>query len=242
VISTAADSPRSISDNCSKLSQKIIARARRLGISPTAFARYLSLDAQQSERNAPFITYVDDHEEIATRTAGEISELWQVPVKGLTFGELKTAIAKGTSIQKILINHVMYEYARTLVSSRKISVIPVEVRISEQTTRLLSEIKANSSVLLIHLPHPAHRVHFMVAQMRKVVTSPGVKIFSTSVRKVSSLSELLNSARYDYYLIGPAVRGAVPHELRQNPRILQINPQLDPASLEAARIHAGVVI
>jgi hypothetical protein len=53
---------------------------------------------------------------------------------------------------------------------------------------------------------------------------------------------LLTSAQYDYYLIGPAVRGDVPHELRQNPHILQINPQLDPASLEAAWIRAGVII
>jgi hypothetical protein len=34
----------------------------------------------------------------------------------------------------------------------------------------------------------------------------------------------------------------VPPELQNDPRILQIHPQLDPASLETARIRAGVII
>jgi hypothetical protein len=202
----------------------------------------LSRDAQQNEREAPLIAYVEDHEEIATRTAGEISDLWQVPIKGLTFKELKIAVRKRAAICKILVNHIMYEYTRTLLPQKKSMIIPVEARASEQTIRLLSEIPANSSVLLFHLPQPAHRVYFMAAQMQGVVKSTGVKIISSSARKVTSFTDLLKSSRYDYYLVGPAVRGRVPHELRQNPRILQINPKLDPASLEAARLRAGVAI
>jgi GntR family transcriptional regulator len=242
LVSTAAASPGLISENCRRLSQRVISRTRQLGISPTAFARYLSRDAQQNERKAPFIAFVDDHSEIATRTAGEISDLWQVPVKGLTFKELKTAVRKRAAIHKILVNHILYEHACTLLPRNRSMIIPVEVRASEETISLLSEIPANSSVLLIHLPHPPHRVHFMVAQMQELVKATGVRIFSASTRKVSSFAALLKSSRYDYYLVGPAVRGQVPHELRQNPRILQINPQLNPVSLEAARIRAGVVI
>lgn len=242
MISTAVDSPRLINDKCNKLSQQITSRARLAGISPTAFARYLSRFAQQSERNSPFIAYVDDTVEIAQHAASEISELWHVPVKGLTYQELKSAAARGASIQKILVNHVMYDYTRALIPAKKSGIIPVKVRASEQTIKLLGEIKPNSSVLLIHMPQPSHRVHYMIAQFQKLVKSPGVKISSTSIHKASDFVELVNKGRYDYYLVGPAVRGKVPHEMRQNPIILQINPQIDLASLEAARIRAGVVI
>jgi len=78
--------------------------------------------------------------------------------------------------------------------------------------------------------------------VEKLIKSPGVKIGSTSIRDVSGFSGLLKKYPRDYYLIGPGVRGEVPHEMRQNPRILQIVPQLDPTSLETARIKAGVVI
>jgi DNA-binding transcriptional regulator YhcF (GntR family) len=242
VISTSAESPRSISDNCFKLSTQITSRARQMGLSPTAFARYMSRHAQESERKSPFISYVDIHEEMATQAAMEISQLWQVPVKGLTFQELKAAISKGTLTPKILVNHVLYEYARSLVSRKKSTVISIEARVSERTIKLLAEIKPDSSVLLIHQPQPEHRLHYMIEQMRELVKTPGVKILSTSIRKIPNFSRLLSSTKYDYYLIGPGVRGEVPHEQRQNPRVLQIDPQLDPQSLESARIHAGVVI
>jgi GntR family transcriptional regulator len=242
MISTAADSPQLINEKCNKLSRQITSRARQFGISPTAFARYLSRFAQKSERDAPFTAYVDDSEDVALQTASEISEIWQVPVKALTFGELKTVAARSSSVQKILVNHIMYEYARSLIPQKKSGIIPVNVRASEQTIKLLSEIKPDSSVLLIHVPQPSHRVHYMVAQFQKLVKSPGVKISSTSIRKESDFSKLVNSSRYDYYLVGPAVRGKVPHEMRDRANILQINPQIDLASLEAARIRAGVII
>jgi GntR family transcriptional regulator len=242
MVSTAPDSPHLVNQKCNKLSQQIVSKARQLGISPTAFARYLSRFAQQEEHKAPFIAYADDHEEIAMQRAAEISELWQVPVQGLTFRALKTAAARSASGQRILVNHVMYDYALTLFPGRKTAVIPVKVHASEKTIKLLSEIKPGSSVLLIHAPQPFHRVRYMTAQFQKLVKSPGVNISSTSIREVADLCELLNSSRYDYYLIGPAVQGKVPHEMRQYPNILQINPQLDLASLEAARIRAGVVI
>jgi hypothetical protein len=202
----------------------------------------MSRYAQENERKAPLISYVDDYEEIAMQTAAEISRLWQVPVKGLTYRELKAAIAKSASPQRILVNHVMCELVRSLLPGKRSAVIPVEVRASEQTIRLLSEIQPDSSVLLVHLPQPSHRVCYMIAQLQKLIKSPGVKISSTSIREVSSFSDLLHRLRYDYYLVGPGVRGKIPHDLRQNPHILQIVPQLDPTSLEAARIRAGVVI
>jgi GntR family transcriptional regulator len=242
VISTATDSPRSIGENCRKLSQQVTSKARQMGLSPTAFARYLSRHAQEDERKSPFIFYVDIHEEIASQTAADISKLWQVPVKGMTVRELTTAFAKDDSTQRILVNHVLYEHVRSEFSGKKSAIIPVEERASEQTIRLLSEIKPNSSVLLVHLPQPSHRLHYMIEQLKKLINSPGVKISSTSIRDVKSFSELLKTFQHDYYLVGPGVRGEVPHEMRQNPRILQIVPQLDPASLETARIKAGVVI
>src|SRR5512136_3034074 len=50
VISTATDSPRSVGENCRKLGQQVTSKARQLGLSPTAFARYLSRHAQENER------------------------------------------------------------------------------------------------------------------------------------------------------------------------------------------------
>ena len=81
VITMATDYPRTMNENCHKLSKTVLSKIRQLGVSPTAFARYLSQHAQESERKKPFILYVDTHEEIALQKAAEISKLWRVPVE-----------------------------------------------------------------------------------------------------------------------------------------------------------------
>ncbi len=241
VVATAANSPLSIDEKCRKLSGKIVSTVRRLGISPTAFGRYLGRYAQESERNVPFLLYVDRNNEMATQRASEISQLWQVPVLGVSYQELKKTI-KGVGRQKILVNHFMCEEIRSLLPGRKSAIIPIEVRGSEQSIRDLDQIKPNASLLLLHLPQPSHRIRFIVAQMRKKLTSPEIKITTASVRDMSSFRKLLNESQYDFCLVGPSLLGEIPSEFRQDPRIIQLQTHLDRASLEAARIRAGVVI
>jgi GntR family transcriptional regulator len=242
VVATATDAPRSINENCRKLSRKIISRTRQLGISPTAFARYLSRQAQEDERHIPLLTYVDVHQEIATQTAVEIEHLWQVPVTGTAFQELKAAIGKGTPRQKILVSHVMYEPVRALFPRRKPPIIPIEVRYSDQTLKRLQQIEPDASVLLVLLPQPSNRARFFVSQVQQLLKSPETKINIAFITDKSDFRNLLNKSSNDHYLVGPGARGEIPHDMRQNPRIVQLNPQLDSASLESARIRAGVVI
>jgi len=242
IVATATDTPLSIDENCRKLSQKIISRVRQMGLSPTAFARYLSRNAQVSERDAPFILYVDYKEEIAAQTAEEISRLWQVPVIGMALRELKSTIGRSAARRKILVNHVMCDSVRSMLSRNKSDVIPVEVRSSKLPVGTLEKIKSNSTVVVIHRPQFSHSAQFILARIREELEPLGVKISSCAVRGMSDFRKLVRSSKYDYYVAGPLVRGEVPPEMRQNPRILQIPAQLDPSSLEVARIRAGVII
>ena len=211
-------------------------------ISPTAFARYLSRQAQENERLVPFIVYVDSHEEIAEKTAAEISKLWQVPVVGMLFQEIKTLAGRNPNKQRILANHILCDYVRSLLPRKKSAVIPIEVHYSTQTIRKLAHISPDSSILHITLPQPSHRIQYMVLQMRKLLKSPGIKITTVSIDEDTDFKKLLNRAGYDYFVVGPGVRGEIPRKMRQDPRIILLDPELDPVSLEAARIRAGVII
>jgi GntR family transcriptional regulator len=242
VVAAASGSSRTVDAGCRELSKKIVSRVRQMGLSPTAFARYLSRHAQESERNAPFIVYADTHEEIAEKTAEEISQLWHVPVIGVALRNLKTVVGGSAARRKILVDHLVCDSVRSMLPSNTTDVIPIEVLSSEQTVKIFEKIKSNSTVLVMHLPQPLHRIEFILTGMRRMAEARGIKIFSCPVRTMSSFRKVTNRSEYDYYIVGPGVRGEVPPEMRQNPRILQIHPQFDPASLEAARIRAGVVI
>lgn len=242
VITTATDYPQSVTENCRKLSETVLSKVRRLGISPTAFARYLSQHALETEREEPFIIYIDTQRDIAVQQAAEISKMWRVPVSGMEFKDLKTIAGKDPGQHKILVNHVMCDFVRSLLPGKKTSVIPIEVHNSPETIRKLAKIKPNCSVKLLTLPHPSHRVQFMITQTQELIKSPGVKITPVTIRNTKALIKLLKNTEYDYCILGPALRGEIPVEMRGDPKIIPMDPKFDPASLEIARIHAGVII
>jgi GntR family transcriptional regulator len=242
IVAAATESPRAIDENCRKLSKKIISRVRQMGLSPTAFARYLGRHAQENERTSPLIFYVDIGEETAVQRAEEISRLWQVPVTGLAIQDLKSAAGRGSTRRKILVDHIKCDSVRSMLSRNKSDVIPIELRGSDNIEEICEKIPAKSSVMIIHLPQPAHKIQFILAGFRKGLEPRGVKIFSSAVKDMPNFREVVNNSQCDYFLVGPAVRSEVPPEMRQDPRIIQMQAYLDRESLEVARIKAGVII
>jgi len=241
VVSPAAAAPDSINSKCSTLTKNIAAKVRQLGISPTAYARYLSQHMQELERRVPFIAYVDPQKTFALGKAAELSQLWQVPVIGLTVPELKRAVRKGTQLRKALTNHLIRDIVRSSLPGRKIEVIPVEVRYSDQMIQELDRIKSHSSVLRILPPQFLPYASFIRAQMQKRIKSPDVEISLVSAAD-RSLEKLLKGSNYDHIIVDAALLGKIPHEVQKSRHILMVRLQLDLESLETARIRAGVII
>jgi GntR family transcriptional regulator len=242
VISAPTLSAASTNQECMRLSRSTIQKARQYGIPPTVFARYLSRQAQEAEHSEPFIAFIDEVKEVAERRAGEISSLWQVPVIGMTVSQLKAALRKRSVPRKVLANHLRRDDIRSIIPSKKIDVIPIEVAYTEQTIKDLSKIKANSSVLRV-LAHPyVKSARFIIAQLQKWVRAPGVEFSWVSVRDLSDIEQLLNGSQYDRVIMDPGILSGVPEKLLRNPKLLLIRLQLSPASLEAARIRSGVII
>jgi len=241
VVSIAAASPDLINNKCRTLTTNLAARIRRLGLSPTAYARYLSQQMQELERRAPFIAYVDSQKAIATTRAAEVSQLWQVPVIGLTIPELKSAVRKGTQLRKALTTHLLRDALQSSLPGRTIEVIPVEVRYSDQMVKELGRIRAHSSVLRVLAPHYLPYTRFIRAQLQKRIKAPEVEISFVSGTK-RSFEKVLKGFKYDYIIVDPTFLSEIPHEVRKGRHILVVRMQLDPKSLETARIRAGVII
>jgi DNA-binding transcriptional regulator YhcF (GntR family) len=241
VVSTAAASPDSINSKCSTLTKNIAGKVRRLGISPTAYARYLSQQMQELERRVPFIAYVDPQKTFALSKAAELSQLWQVPVIGLTILELKRAARKGTQLRKALTSHLIRDFVLSSLPGRKIEIIPVEVRYSDQMIKELDRIKSHSSVLRVLPPQFWPYAGFIRAQLQKWIKAPGVDISFVSVAD-RSFENLLKGSKYDFVIVDANLLSEIPHEVQKNWHILMVQMQLDQKSLEGARIRAGVIV
>ncbi len=240
VVSPAAIPPNPISSKCRTLTENLAVKVRRLGISPTAYARYLSQQMQQLERRLPFIAYVDPLKPFALSKAAELSQLWQVPVIGLTVQELQSAARKGTQLRKALANHLIRDLVQSSLPHKTIEVIPVEVHYSDQVIAELDRIKPRSSVLRVLPPQFLPYAGFIRAQMQKWIKARGVVITLISAAD-RSLEKLLKGSDYDPIIVDPALLGNIPQEVQKSRHILVVRLQLDLKSLETARIRAGVI-
>jgi DNA-binding transcriptional regulator YhcF (GntR family) len=241
VVSTAAASPDLINKKCRTLTTNLAAGIRKLGLSPTAYARYLSQQMQELERRAPFIAYVDPQKAIATTKAAEVSQLWQVPVIGLTIRELKNAARKGTQLRKVLTNHLICDVVQSSLPGRAIEVIPIEVRYSDKMIKELERIRSRSSVLRILEPNFLPYDRFIRTQLQKRIKAPGIKISVISAAG-RSFKKVLSGSKYAHIIVDPTLLSKVPSEVQKNGHILVVQMQLDSKSLEAARTRAGVIV
>jgi DNA-binding transcriptional regulator YhcF (GntR family) len=241
-VAVTAVAPHFINDKCQQLSRDVIKQIRRIGVPPTVFARYLSRNAQDNERRVPFIAYVDLEKEIALQRAEQVSQMWQVSVSGLTVEELKAAFDRGTGPRKVLVNHLIRDSIGSVPRGKKIDIIPIEIHYTKQTIRELGKVGANSFMLLVLPIHAVQGASFIVEQLHKWIKSRAAKISWIPVDDVADFEQLLKNSQYDRILVTPGARCKVPFELRLSSRILLLRMELDPGSLENARIRCGVII
>ncbi len=240
-VAVSAAAPDSVNKKCQELINDIIKRTRRIGVSPIAFARYLSRTVQDDERKSPFIAYVDPDKETALRRAEQVSHLWHASLIGLTVDELKVVLPRGSRLRKILVNHLGFDTVRRIARGKRLDIIPIEICYTEQTIRKLEKLKAAS--LLVLLPnHAVHGARFIVEQLHKWMKCSDANISWMTVNKVADFGHLLHDSEYDRILVTPGARNKVPVELRQSSRILLLQMELDPEDLEIARIRAGVIV
>jgi len=240
-VAISAAASDSINKKCQELANDIIKRARSIGVSPIAFARYLSRSVQEDERKSPFIAYVDADKEPALRRAEQISRLWHASIVGLTVDECKLALVRGSKLRKVLVHHLTFDSTRRILRGKKIDVIPIEIAYTEQTIRALEKIKG-SSILVLLPKHAVPSARFMVEQLHKLMKCKDIDISWLVVSDVADFKKLLNDSKYDRILVSPGARSKVPVALHQSPHLLLLRMELDPEDLEIARIRAGVIV
>ena len=73
---------------------------------------------------------------LAAHTADEISQLWQVPVLGVTLQGFEGGfIAKRPGRVKILVSHMMCDSVRAMLPRNKSDAIPIELLGGESTIK-----------------------------------------------------------------------------------------------------------
>jgi GntR family transcriptional regulator len=234
---------RRVHEESENLSRDLIARLRKTGICPSAFARYLYQQARESEMQVPFLVFVDASKWLAVERAARISAIWQMQVPAVSMEELAAMDrSRLRSIQKVLTNYLRLDQVQQIVKNTGIEVIPLGLNFTEESISEFSRLPANSSVVLVLDDTDYPSLRLIIELYRKILMPRTSTIESIPRSKVKDFHVFVKSTRYHKVIFSNRVWEDVPDDLRRHPRVTHPHMEADLASLEDARIRAGIIL
>lgn len=228
---------------CERLSRQVLERAEKLGLSPSSFARYLYQQARGLETQAPFLVFVDATKQSAQDRAAMISNFWQVHVRGVSIEELSAMnAAEKKKIGKILTNYMRLEEVSGIVKNTGVDVIPLGLSFMPSMLAEFEKLPSGATVVLILDDRDFPMFKLLLEGYRKILVDPSVQLSSLPLSKAGNLSRFVKSARYDKVIISNRIWDDAPASVRDSPRVTRPKMEIDLASLESARIRAGVIV
>lgn len=239
VIAAHTVSSNLLNAKCNKLSEAVLAKVQRMGISSISFARYLRQQAEESEREAPMMAFVSPIPGLAVYWAAEISRIWRINVTGLSLRKFSDALRSGSRPRCVLSFHFDYDIVRLLVGKKRFHVIPISLQLAKGERHFLTKIKRNSKVLVIVPDEYRSMERVFAKQLRLGIKAVNVTVSSLSRRDALKITS--RGSRYDY-IVEFAGNGQMrPLPFRRHSRATLFRGEIEAESLESARIKAGVI-
>ncbi|HXN21780.1 MAG TPA: GntR family transcriptional regulator [Candidatus Dormibacteraeota bacterium] len=230
-------------EQCEDLSRGILSKIRHLGISPTAFARYLYQKAGENERSAPSIVYVDATKRLALERSAKISEVWQANVSGFAIDEL-TELTRSGRLRPVtvLTNYFRLDQVQKVVGKRASEVIPLGLSFAPAMLDEFSRLPNKASVALILDDDDYPSLSLILASYRELLINDTVKLSAMPFSEVPNLQKYLATGKHHKVIISNRIWEQVPDDLKKHNRLTRPLMEVDLASLESVRIKAGIIV
>ncbi len=232
-----------IMKKCETLSQRTLQQATRLGLSPSAFARYLYQQARDLENQTPSLLFVDATKNTALDRAAKISIIWHVNIPGVSIEELaalRPAELKTTG--KILTNYLRLDEITRIAHGAGVDVIPLSLSFTSTMLAEFERLPAKAAVVLVLDDRDYPSLKLILESYRKVLVDPSVNLASLPYSKARNLNQMVKSGKYHKIIISNRIWDKVSEQVKKHPSVTRPQMEIDLASLESARIRAGVIV
>lgn len=232
-----------IMKKCETLSQRTLQQAARLGLSPSAFARYLYQQARDLEKKTPSLIFVDATKTTALDRAAKISNIWHVNIPGVSIEELaalRPAELKNTG--KILTNYLRLDEITRVAHGSGVDVIPLSLSFTSTMLAEFERLPSKATVVLVLDDRDYPSLKLILESYRKVLVDPSVNLVSLPYSKARNLNRMIKSGKYHKIVISNRVWDKFPDAVKKQSSVTRPQMEIDLASLESARIRAGVIV
>ena len=233
----------SIMANAESLARETLSKVERLGISPTAFVRYLYQHANEQERSSCSLVFVDAAKAISEERAAKISAFWRVNILGLSMDELAAmSRSEQKRIRIILTNYLRHDQVKRLVKDSSIEVVPLSLKFTDSMRKAFSRLPPNASVVLVLDDRDYPSLSLILESYRQLLADGTMKLSAVSLSEIPDLYKFVTTSRYHKIWLSNRIWDQVPDKIRKHSRVSAPQMEIDLASLESIRIMAGVII
>lgn len=233
-----------------RLVDNTLRSARRLNVSHSSFAKLLLSRAMELDRANLSYLVVDTSRSLAEKIAGEIARMWEVPVCGASITELPELLAsEAHQVHRIIVTYYRYDDVSKVVKQAKKStehaeILPVSVRFTQEMIDQIAALPRSSNVLLVaeDNEYERHGKQPFAAVYKDAFRNHAIEF---AVRPVSSFQDLTQIGAKNGYgltVVSNSIWDRLPATVRNKSSVTHPRLEIDRASLERARISAGVIV
>ncbi|HXH07263.1 MAG TPA: GntR family transcriptional regulator [Vicinamibacterales bacterium] len=236
------DESQALVERYNVLVSDVLSRVQKEGLLLSPFARLLSARADELERTAPSLVYVDATDAVARERAAAISRAWSVHVEGLALADLPEVLAGPRRPAKILTNYYRHSQVLERVQERGIPVIPIGLSYSRRMASRIEHLPRGARLLLIFDPEDRARAELMLKDYRLRFNRLDVQFEGRIFPGATGLRRLGRRHTYALLLISVRVWDRLPPDVQRMEKVMRTEMEFTPAQLEQARIAAEVVL
>jgi hypothetical protein len=220
----------------------VLTRVEKDGLVLSSFARLLMARAQEIERAAPPLVYIDATDDVARERAAAISRAWSIHVDGRSLGELRAMLKDDRPPGKILTNYYRHSQVLALAGPKGIPVIPIGLSYSRAMAERIEQLPPRARLLLIFDEADRARAGLMLDDYRRRFNRSDIRFEGRAFPGVRGLRRLAIGRAYALVVVSVRVWDRIPDDLKALPRVMRTDMEFAPAQLEEARIAAEVVL
>ena len=240
----------SLAQKLEHLVEETLRCASKLNVSHSSFAKLLLIRAMESDRTRLSYLFVDTSKALAENIAQQISRMWEVPISGAAVSELPELLSsEHHQIHCIIVTYYRYDEVSALVKRiqkkhEHAEIIPISVRFTAEMIEQVTSLPASSNVLLVAEDNE-YRRHGRQPFADVYTEVFGGHDLEFAVRPVSTFGDLKNIGEKDGYaltIVSNSIWDRLPPAVRKSTTVTHPRVEIDRASLERARISAGIIV
>jgi DNA-binding transcriptional regulator YhcF (GntR family) len=229
---------------CDHMSRETIERLRSLHIHPSSFLSYFQQYFARASNEEPNLVFAECNRTETDIFSKQISELWNVDVRGVTFEELRLQpvrriLTKNTSV---ITNAYHLDELRGLVKGTGAEVVGLKFRWDRRLMKRIESLNDGTTVLFVFSDADKARYgNLIFEEFKSLVTPRKVAMTLKGISEVGDLSRLREQKKFGLILFSNRLWDGLPAPIKKNPLFSRPTLTVDPVSLEEARNHVGII-